>query len=99
MNSSRAASLHTHVVVVVHVSVLEATVPGWGIPVLVHMSRDGFVDNDPENHTGSSSYFSRVARFLVSIRAWFGTGEARGFASFADMSGERGRLRLANGTL
>jgi hypothetical protein len=49
-----------------------------------HGPRGGFVDNDLENHTGGFSfsfYFSRFALFLLgSIRAWFGTGEARGFA-------------------
>jgi len=31
-----------------------------------HAPRDGFVDNDPENHTGSFSfYFSSFALFLL----------------------------------
>jgi len=59
-----------------HVSVLVATVPVGNACLGPHAPRDGFVDNNPENYTGSFSfsfYFSRFALFLIgSIRARFG---------------------------
>ena len=48
-----------------HVSVLVATVPVGNACLGPHAPRDGFVDDNPENYTGSFSfYFSRFTLFL-----------------------------------
>ena len=82
-----------------HVSVLVATIPVGNACLGPHAPRDGFVDNNPENYTGSLSfYFSRFPLLGVSgYGLEWEKQEALPF--FAIMGDARGRLRLADGKL